>query len=45
MKKILLFMTALAVAMCMVSCNSFENKAKKTDEKNNVRVGERRGVF
>ena len=29
MKKILLFMTAFAVAMCMVSCDSFENKAKK----------------
>ena len=29
MKKILLFMAVLAVAMCMVSCDSFEDKAKK----------------
>lgn len=29
MKKILQIMTAFAVAMCMVSCDSFENKAKK----------------
>lgn len=28
MKRILLFMTVLMVAVCMVSCNSFENNAK-----------------